>query len=467
MFKRMIVLGIIVLTLGTAMAAAQLDVNAACAGTEYMTPRLAGGMKARVISSEPLDVYMDFNIAADVVGQVAPGAIIPINSAPRCQDGTVWWQSNFRAPTGPDDTPFGWLPESIDGEYVLEPYLQTLSVPATGQPITAANVSSIEQVAQVEYGMVSSVVWSDNTMLVAINTVGAIWIHDLLGNPPVRLAPNELDTNLTTDMVFSADGGLLATVGTSSSGADARPVLYTWSTEDGGLQSALTLEQEEYGRIGAISPDFSLLATAQWDGSITLWDLADDTARAILKGHELVGCLKFSPDGQTLASLGSAGMMVSDTTLRVWDVASGTQRGVIDMEAVSANLTFSPDSQQIAVPAPSADSGGNPDGAVWVIDTTTIEVLHQFSLTSSFGDVSLNGDGTLLAASGAFYDDAQQRWAGAVTFFDLVADAMVHALPLSLDLRRVSFSPDSHILVLVYADSDFWGPDRVTFWQVA
>ena len=47
------------------------------------------------------------------------------------------------------------------------------------------------------------------------------------------------------------------------------------------------------------------LATAGEDGAVKLWDFASMTERATLSGHgEMVGCLAFTPGGQTLASGG-------------------------------------------------------------------------------------------------------------------------------------------------------------------
>ena len=66
----------------------------------------------------------------------------------------------------------------------------------------------------------------------------------------------------------------------------------------------------------AYSPDGKTLASASYDGTLKLWDVAGGKERATLKGHtDAVLCVAFSPDGKALASAGY------DTTVRLWDPA--------------------------------------------------------------------------------------------------------------------------------------------------
>lgn len=65
----------------------------------------------------------------------------------------------------------------------------------------------------------------------------------------------------------------------------------------------------------AFSPDGRLLAWADWDRTVRLWDVAGDREVAELMGHtDWINTLAFGPDGRTLATSGN------DGTVRLWDI---------------------------------------------------------------------------------------------------------------------------------------------------
>jgi len=69
----------------------------------------------------------------------------------------------------------------------------------------------------------------------------------------------------------------------------------------------------------AFSPDSRLLASALWDGTILLWDVATGTLQQTLEGHDgSVNSVAFSHNSKLLASASD------DETVRLWDAATDT-----------------------------------------------------------------------------------------------------------------------------------------------
>jgi len=92
------------------------------------------------------------------------------------------------------------------------------------------------------------------------------------------------------------------------------------------------------------SPDGILLATASWDDTARLWDVATADCRRTLTGHtSWVEGVAFSPDGTLLATAST------DTTARLWDVATGDcRRTLTGHTSAMHGVAFSPDGTMLA-----------------------------------------------------------------------------------------------------------------------
>src|SRR5262249_38575806 len=101
----------------------------------------------------------------------------------------------------------------------------------------------------------------------------------------------------------------------------------------------------------AFAPDGKTLASASWDRTIRLWDLATGRELSRLRGHtHTVNGVVFTPDGATLVSAGGDGVV------RVWDRVTG--REVRSFQAHQGSsvecVAVSPDGKTLA-----SGGGGN------------------------------------------------------------------------------------------------------------
>jgi RNA polymerase sigma factor (sigma-70 family) len=113
-----------------------------------------------------------------------------------------------------------------------------------------------------------------------------------------------------------AAAGPVAVVGPGAAAGPDDRVIRVWDMQTGKLKHQLKPEGGQTVTGLVFSPDGETLATADLDGSVSLWDLAKEKTRVTLKGHGgHVFCVAFSPDGRTLASGGE------DGTMRFWPVA--------------------------------------------------------------------------------------------------------------------------------------------------
>jgi WD40 repeat protein len=97
----------------------------------------------------------------------------------------------------------------------------------------------------------------------------------------------------------------------------------------------------------AFAPDGKTLATASYDNTARIWDVATGNQLRTLKGHALrVLAVAFSPGGKTLATVG----WDWDSTARIWNAATGKQLRSLTgpaQEQVSG-LAFAPDGKTFA-----------------------------------------------------------------------------------------------------------------------
>jgi len=201
-------------------------------------------------------------------------------------------------------------------------------------------------------------------------------------------------------LAFTPDGRLLAT-------ADIDGVIRLWDVATGTARCTFHGHDGEL-RATAIHPRGDLLATAGQDRIIRLWALPSCAPAGVLEGHERrVFDLEFSPDGDWLLSA------AEDDTARLWRVASRTSTATLrGHTGAVARAAFSPDGKRIAT--------AGWDGAVWLWEQGGLRGRRIYSSDHELNGIAFSPDGGRLVIASS--DGTARLWDGEswreVTRFD-------------------------------------------------
>jgi WD40 repeat protein len=131
----------------------------------------------------------------------------------------------------------------------------------------------------------------------------------------------------------------------------------------------------------AISPDGRLLAAAQGDQIVSLWDIAERSALRELRLPQSDGdmivpgtftSVAFSPDSQAVVAGDDGG------NVPVWSIADGVALQTLSVGLrIVADVAFSPDGKSVAA---ASEGWRSEPGAIWLWDVASGAELHRLTI---------------------------------------------------------------------------------------
>jgi len=289
------------------------------------------------------------------------------------------------------------------------------SIPVSANALSLANISKVEQLKFVEKISVIQVNWSpDNRQIAVAGGKGITFI----------------DANTFRISSEYSIGTIVKSVFYQS---DSANLFFAQDNRIGRLDLESKKIIDEYDSIGsissiALSPDNSLIAAGLTDNKVLLINTADGNIVRTMRSNFGNWAVSFSPDGKTIASGTSQGVLM-------WDVKTGSWLPILTGQKDLIKTTaFSHDSELLV-------AGGQEILRVWNTSTGSQQVIRQNIFKGNINAVAFSADNHILVTGS---DD------GIVRFIDLTQSggSILREIKAHTSaVKSLYFSPDGSKLI--------------------
>ena len=310
-----------------------------------------------------------------------------------------------------------------------------------------------ESIARFGRGRVEAMAISPDGNLIAVASRIGVWLYEAHTDDFLRLIAVE-GTGLLSVVTFSPDGTKLAT-------GDWDGITTVWDVATG--TELVTFDKMDYVSSVAFSPNGKFLAAGTRNGKATLWDIDTGEARWTISHEGYVSSVAFSPDGLLLATASW------DSTANLWDVETGESRWCFSHQEKEVKIrfesgheetfnaggisciAFSPNGQFFATAERVVDSE---DGRTILWNVQTGEAIWNFPHEKSATSIDFSIDNKYMATgfSGRGTDVRCIADGTSTSFHDGKWEKSTRKSPLNHPRDSygwlVSFSPDGKHLVV-------------------
>ncbi len=202
------------------------------------------------------------------------------------------------------------------------------------------------------------------------------------------------------------------------------------------------------------SPDNTQIATGDWDGITSLWDVSTGAKLETFTNKEYVTSVAFSPDGKSLAT------GTQDHKAILWDINTGKERWAISHEDLVSSVAFSPDGLLLAT------GSWDSTAKLWDVENGELQLCfnHQKNsvdieldagIVETFNNAGING--IAFSPNGRFFATGDRNISdrkGVTTLWDIESGETVWEFTHKESATSITFSTDNKYMATRFSNGE-------------